>query len=701
MWTVLLFAASVSYWAFEPVAAPPPPESASEWIRTPVDAFVLDALEAQGLEPSRELERERLLRRVYLDLTGLGPTPAEARLFLDDTSPRAYEALVERLLASPHYGERWALKWLDVVRYSDTDGFERDHFRTDAWRYRDYVVRSFNSDKPYDRFVREQIAGDELYPGDTQALIATGFNGAGPRHVVSGNQDPEEARQEVLTEMTIGVGQVFLGLTVHCARCHDHKFDPILQKDYYQLQAFFSGSEIAERNLAQVEELTTYEAALAEHEGWLEPIRAEIKAIEEPYRRQIVAEKRAQLEPEFLAALELPKKLRNDDQARMAEEAEDQIKAAWYEVVARIPRDEKERRAGLRARMHAIDLERPHPPKGAYAVANLEEPEPTHVLKIGDHRHPQEQVGPDFLSALDDYGAGAPPKTAAGRRSALARWLTEKEHPLTARVMANRIWEFRMGRGLVPDPNNFGLLGGGASHPELLDYLAAHFVESGWSVKALDRMIVLSSAYRQAATIDPSKAEEDPDNKFYWRANQRRLEAEMIRDNVLAASGRLVREVGGRPVRVPIEQEVYDLIFTEAEPDNLWPVTPDLSQHRRRSLYLLNRRTVRLPMLANFDQPDTMTSCAVRTSSIHALQALSLLNSDFVQAEANSFAERLKGDCGPDRECAVKRGYELTLARAPDNEEMESAVEFLGAPDTELADFCLALLNRNEFVYRP
>jgi len=699
VWIVALLAASVSYWAFEPVADPSPPETSSAWVRTPVDAFVLETLHREGLTPSAELERERLVRRVYLDLTGLGPTPEQARAFIDDDSPRAYERLVEQLLASPHYGERWALKWLDVVRYSDTNGFELDGFRQDAWRYRDYVVESFNADKPYDRFVREQVAGDELYPGDAAALIATGFNGAGPRHVVGGNQDPEEARQEVLTEMTIGVGQVFLGLTVHCARCHDHKFDPIKQTDYYQLQAFFSGSEIAERNLARVQELNAYEAALQAHEERLKPIREAIKKIEEPYRAMIEAEKRAALAPEFAAALSKPERLRSDDEARMAEEAADQIKVAWYETVARIPEDLKIERKALREQMHAIDLERPEPPAGAYSLANLEEPEPTHVLKIGDYRHPQQQVEPGYLSALDDYGAAPPPKTAAGRRAALARWLTEDEHPLTARVMANRVWEFRMGRGLVADPNNFGLLGGGASHPELLDYLARYFVESGWSVKALDRMILLSSAYRQSAAIDPAKAEKDPDNQFYWRADRRRLEAEMIRDNILAASGRLEREIGGRPVRVPIEQEVYDLIFTEAEPDNLWPVTPDESQHRRRSLYLLNRRTVRLPMLANFDQPDTMTSCAVRPSSTHALQALSMLNSEFVQAEAAAFAERIEATCGQDAACAVERGYAWTLARAPDDDESASAQAFL--KEGELTDFCLALLNRNEFVYRP
>ena len=270
MWAVILFAASVSYWAFEPVAAPPQPESTSTWVRTPVDAFVLDALQKEGLEPSHDLERERLLRRVYLDLTGLGPTPAETRAFLDDASPRAYEALVERLLASPHYGERWALKWLDVVRYSDTDGFERDGLRTDAWRYRDYVVRSFNNDKPYDRFVREQVAGDELYPGDAEALIATGFNGAGPRHVVGGNQDPEEARQEVLTEMTVGVGQVFLGLTVHCARCHDHKFDAISQKDYYSLFGTIKGARPTQRAIDS-------DAVLEMHGYELLSLKAEIR----------------------------------------------------------------------------------------------------------------------------------------------------------------------------------------------------------------------------------------------------------------------------------------------------------------------------------------------------------------------------------------------------------------------------------------
>ncbi len=587
------------YWAFQPVANPAAPAIASDWVRTSVDAFVLAELRKNDLEPSEPIDERRLVRRLYLDLVGLPPTAEQVEAFVGDDDPRAYENLVERLLDSPHYGERWALKWLDVVRYADTNGFELDAFRTDAWRYRDYVARAFNQDKPFDRFVQEQVAGDELFPGDADALIATGFNGAGPRHVVGGNQDKEEARQEVLTEMTIGIGQVFLGLTVQCARCHDHKFDPIQQADYYRLQSFFAGTEIAERNLAPTDEIVAYEAALKAHEARLEPIREQLEQIEKPYREQATALKREKVAAEFLAVLEIPEKRRTEEQKRLAEEAEDQLKAAWYDVVALIPEDVKARRQALRDRMHAIELERPDPPRGAYAVKNLGEAPPTHVLKVGDYRYPLDAVEPGFLSALEGYGVDAP-DGPEGRRAALARWLTSADNPLTARVMANRVWEFRMGRGLAPDPNNFGLLGGGISHPELLDHLASRFRAMGWSVKALDRMIVLSSAYRQSAEIDPAKAEKDPDNKLYWRAHRRRLEAETIRDSVLAAAGRLNREVGGKPVLVPIDRTIYDLIFTEAEPDNLWPVTPDESQHRRRSLYLLNRRTVRLADVGEF-----------------------------------------------------------------------------------------------------
>jgi len=692
-----------SYWAFQKPQEQAAPQSDSPWIRTAVDAFVLEKLEAKKLTPSPELDKRRLVRRLYLDLWGLPPTPEQVRAFLEDDSPRAYENLVEELMSSPHYGERWAQKWLDVVRYADTNGFEGDKERPHSWRYRDYVVQSFTEDKPYDRFVQEQIAGDELFPGDEQALIATGFLRAGPRHVVSGNTDKEMLRQELMVEMAGGVGSAFLGLTVHCARCHDHKFDPILQSDYYQLQAFFAPVELEEIPLASAEETEAYEKAVEAHEARLKPIKAALKELEKPYQEKAYEISKAQLEPELLAALEKPEDQRTAEEAQLAKDAKSQAKVPWYDLLKQIPEDVKAERAQLRRKMHAIELERPSPPRAAFAVRNTNEEVPaTHILAIGDHKHPLGEVDPGFLSAVSDFGFEVP-LGAEGRRSALARWLTHPDHPLTARVMVNRIWQFRMGAALTDDPNNFGLLGGAnPSHPEMLDYLATTFIDMGWSVKAIDRMILLSSAYRQSAEIDPAKAEVDADNKFYWRANRVRLSGEAIRDSALAAAGKLNLEIGGAPIRIPIEQEIYDLIFTEGEPDNLWPVTPDVAQHSRRSLYLLNKRTVRLPLLANFDQPDTMTSCAVRSRSTHALQALTMLNSDFAQDASKSFAERLASVCGQDdAACQVETAWDLALARPPDEKERALAVEFLEDPSTRLADFCLALLNRNEFVYRP
>ena len=692
---------SSEYWSFRPPTRPEPAAVRTAWASNPIDAFVRQGLREHGLRPSPEASKERLLRRVCLDLTGLPPTPEQAASFLSDPSPHAYERLVDSLLASPHYGERWAQKWLDVVRFADTDGFERDGYREHGWRYRDYVVGAFNSDKSYDRFVREQVAGDELFPTSNESLVATGFHGAGPRHVISGNQDKEEARQEVLTEMALGVGQGLLGLTVQCARCHDHKFDPISQEDYYRLESFFGATELKDLPIASEEEVAAQEKAVAEHEAQVEPLKAQLKEIEEPFNAQVRERKRAALEPAFAAALEVAEDDRTEEQARLAKEAESQISPVWYEIVPLMPQDTRRHRAALRQQLHALELHRPDPPAAAFAVANLEEVQPSHVLQGGDYRRKGKAVTPGFPQAVGTLGLEAP-SAGPGRRSALARWLTSERNPLVARVMVNRIWEFRMGRGLMQDPNNFGLLGGMPTHPQLLDALALRFASEGWSVKAIDRLIVLSSAYRQSSEIDPKQSAIDPDNRWYWRAHRRRLSGEAIRDSALAASGRLNRSLAGRPVRIPIEREVYDLIFTEAEPDNLWPVTPDRHQHDRRSLYLLNKRTVRLPFLANFDQPDTMTSCSVRQTSTHALQSLSLLNSDFMQDQSRSLAGRILRHCGEsDTDCQVSRAFEFALARQPSAAERALAGSFLRSGSHALDDFALVLLNRNEFVYRP
>jgi hypothetical protein len=685
-----------NWWAFQKPVRAPLPAVSSDWIRTPIDAFILAGLRTKNLAPSAALGRERLLRRVTYDLTGLPPSPEELDQFLRDRSANAYEKQVDRLLASPHYGERWALRWLDVVRYADTNGYEADAERSHAWRYRDYVVDSFNRDKPYDRFIREQIAGDEIYPGNTEALIATGFHRCGPIHLVGGNQDKEVTRQEVLTEMTSSIGSVFLAMTVGCARCHNHKFDPILQSDYYGLQAIFAATDGKDIDIYTPAQKEAFESAKQEYEARLKPIQQQIDQIEKPYR-ELIRERRTQkLEPRFRQALEIPKAQRTPEQAQLAKDAEDQIKPAWDELVGALSAEDRSRRAALRAQLHVVEATKPEPLPAAYAVANQDKAPPTFILQVGDVKHKLGQVEagiPLVLRSGDSAGYQPAPRTA------LANWLASPDNPLTARVMVNRIWQFRMGSGLVRTPNDFGVLGDRPGyHRTLLDWLSTEFMERNWSVKAIDRLIVLSNTYRQSAVDDPVKSKADPENRFYWRMNRKRMEAETIRDSVLAVAGTLNPRLGGRPVRIPIEPEVYDLIFTEGERDGLWPVAPESEQYSR-SLYLLNKRSLRLPLMMAFDQPDTMTSCPVRPTSTHALQALTLFNSDFMQQQSAKFAARLDRESGGSVDQKLRRAYKLALARPPRPVELTMGKQFLRSGN--LPDFCLALLNRNEFVYIP
>jgi len=692
-----------SWWAFQKPIRAPAPEVGDAWARNSIDKFILEGLRSKNLAPSPPISLERLIRRVTYDLTGLPPSPAEVDSFLNDRSGEAYERLVDRLLSSPHYGERWALRWLDVVRYADTNGYEGDAERAQAWRFRDYVVRSFNTNKPYDRFIREQIAGDEIYPGDTDALIATGFHRCGPIHLSGGNQDIEANRQEVLTEMTSSIGSVFLGLTVGCARCHNHKFDPILQSDYYRLQAIFAGVESKDINIYTPAQKTAHEAEVLAYEARLKPLQSQIDEIERPYRQTLREQRVQKLEPKYRAALDIPKEQRNPEQTQIAKDAEDQIKLAWNDVVDALSAEDRARRAKLREQLHAVQATKPAPLPAAFAVGNLDKAEPTFILQVGDPKHKLGQVEPGIPLVLDPLAPGArttAPEEAAGRRTILANWLASAENPLAARVMVNRIWQFRMGTGLVRTPNDFGLLGDRPGyHKKLLDWLAVAFVEGNWSVKAIDRLIVMSSTYRQSAVPHAEKSAIDPDNRFYWRMNRKRMEAETIRDSVLAVAGTLNADIGGRPVRVPIEPEVYDLLFTEGERDGLWLLSPEREQ-TRRSLYLLNKRGLRLPMMSAFDQPDTMTSCPIRPTSTHALQALTLFNSDFMQQQSGKLAARLERECGASADCELRQAYKLALARLPHKAELTMGRQFLRSGG-RLSDFCLALMNRNEFVYVP
>jgi uncharacterized protein DUF1553/uncharacterized protein DUF1549/cytochrome c len=731
-----------SYWAFRKPSRPQIPKVKNRsWGRTPIDAFILSKLEKKGLQPSAPADKRTLIRRVTFDLTGLPPTPAEINAFVSDKSPDAYRKVVKRLLESPRYGERWAQHWLDVVRFGETNGFELDAEREQSWRYRDYVVKSLNDDKPYDRFITEQIAGDELDPNSFEMRVATGFLRAGPQHVVAGNQDLAVNRQEWLTEVMFSVGNGIMGMTVGCARCHDHKFDPIPQADFYRLQAFFAASDNYDFKRPAKEQEQAYAAAVKAHREKLKPILDQIAAIEKPYREKLTAAKRAGLEPRFAGALNKEEKLRNDEEKRLAKEAQSMLEIKWNELVASISPEDRETRAALRRRMRNIELYAPDPLPKALAVADTLNPIPQmNILKGGDPHRPGDAVRPRFPSVtLPD---GAPPEAgiepvqigefkSTGRRLALAQWLTAPDNPFTARVMVNRLWHYHFGRGIVATPNDFGRNGQQPTHPELLDWLAFEFSQSqGWSLKRMTEMMVLSNAYQQSSAIDVVKSKVDPDNKLLWRMNRQRLDAESIRDAVLAADGNLTEQLGGPSIKVPLEPEVYDTIFTEYEPDNLWPVHPDPRQHTRRSLYLIRKRNVRLPLLVAFDAPDLMAVCGARQTSVHALQSLTLMNSEFMLQQSRALAERLFKEAGAGERAMISRLYELTLARKPRPDELRLTQNFLkeqaslirdrlarGEPVSKpqdlpkgpksmgeataaaWVDLCLATMNLNEFVY--
>jgi hypothetical protein len=685
--------------------------------------FILARLEKAGLRPSPAAGRAALLRRVTFDLTGLPPTPRELADFLQDTRTDAYVRVVDRLLASPHYGERWAQHWLDVARYAESNGYEGDAERPHAYHYRDYVVRSLNADKPFDRFVTEQLAGDLLASGAparerAELLVAAGFNRCGPVHQVGGNVDLIALRQETLTEMTGGVGSAFLGLTVACARCHDHKFDPVSTRDYYRLQAFFTAARPREIDLTAPADRQAHARRVEEWNARAAPIRQELTRLEAPYQQRLAAAKKARLEEPYRAALAADPKKRTPEQKKLAELAQMMIKVSWDELVDALSPADRQRRAELRQRLHELEARKPHPPPQAWTLEEGREARNAHVLKRGDPHKPGALVSPAFPPALGAEAPARPAKDGGLDRLDFARWLTRPDHPLTARVIVNRLWQHHFGQGLSRTPNDFGLRGEAPTHPELLDWLACELVAHGWSLKHLHRLMVLSSTYQQTSSVAGSRAGNpqlaDPDNRLLWRMNRQRLDGEALRDSVLAVAGTLNRRLGGPVVRVPLEPEVYELIFTEGEPDGLWPANPDPREHARRSLYLFHKRNVRLPLFEAFDQPDTLTSCPVRAVSTFAPQALILLNGPFMQEQSRALAGRLLWEAGPGNAARVEWAYRLALARPPRPVELRTSLEFLdaqaellrtgtsGVADpaaAALADFCLALLNRNEFLY--
>jgi hypothetical protein len=503
----------------------------------------------------------------------------------------------------------------------------------------------------------------------------------------------------VLTEIATNVGQTFLGMTINCARCYNHKFDPILQADFYGLQAIFAGAKGKDVENASADQKAAWQERQKAYQERLTPVEDALKAVAKPYEQRIVEDRKSKLDPTLLGAYNTPKDERTAEQKRLAADADAQVKPTWDEVVATMPPDVKAERARLRERLHQVEATAPDPLPTAYAFVSTGEAAPqSYVLRMGDPHSRLDPVEPSVPFVMSaGYQVPAP---SPGRRMAFANWLASPDNPLTARVMVNRIWQFRMGTGLVRTPNDFGTMGDKPDSHALLDWLAAEFVARGWSTKSVDRLIVTSAAYRQSSADDEAKSKIDPQNRLFWWMNRKRLHGEMIRDATLAIAGTFNPKMGGRPVRILIEPEVYDLIFTEYERDGLWPVDPDKRGQNRRGIYLYNKRSVRLPMLSAFDQPDAITSCPVRPVSTHALQSLSLFNSSFMQEVSQSFAARLEGACSQDRSCQIETAWGLALSRPPHTEEKRLAREFFQSGGA-LPDLCLALFNRNEFIYVP
>ncbi len=730
-----LTAADRAHWAFVPPKRPPVPAGEAH----PIDAFIRVKLAEKKLKPSPESDRATLIRRLTFDLHGLPPTPDEVEAFVKDTAADAYEKVVDRLLASPHFGERWAQHWLDLVRFAESNGFEIDSDRPHAWKYRDYVIRSFNDDKPYDRFLTEQLAGDLLAKDKTgkdaeELWVATGMHRCGPIQVVAGNVDPAENRQEQLTEMVNGVGSAVLGLTLACARCHDHKFDPISAGDYYRMQAFFAGARYRDVDFASKDERDAFNKAQAEVKAKLEPLKAKVAKLDAPYRAKVREAKLAKQPEAVRTAVSTPADKRTAEQKKLVKDAEPVLKVTWDEVLEVMSDADRASRAGRKREMEKVEEALLPPPSAAWAVAADKTDPPTHVLKRGDVRKKLSAIPPGFVRVA--AAQAGEPKT----RLDLAQWLTDPAHPLTARVTVNRLWQHHFGRGIVNTPNDFGTRGDKPTHPDLLDWLAVELVEptisasggrqppvgepkkqgadaprspgTAWSLKRLHKLMVMSKTYRQVSDT-PVSAEAraaDPENELLGRMNRRRLDAEAIRDALLTASGELNRAAYGRSVRVPLEKEVYDLLFTEDEPDGLWRVTPDARQHTRRSIYLFAKRNVRQPLLEAFDQPDTLGPCAARGTSTFAPQALILMNGPVGREAAAKLAELVASAKSPaDRVTAI---YARALGRPPRAAEATAAVAFLTSqaellrkekaadPDrAALVDLCLAVFNVSEFVY--
>ena len=676
-----------TWWAFQSPVRPAGPD---------IDHFVNVKLQEKGLKRAASADKQTLIRRATFDLHGLPPSNEEIQAFLADGNPNAYAKLIDKLLASPRYGEKWGKHWLDLARYGDTSGFEQDPYLLYSWRYRDYVVKSFNDDKPYDRFIKETIAGDELYPEEPEAQQGTGFYTVGANRDMLFKQEKEN-RVETLTDFTDTTAGVFLGLTVGCARCHDHKFDPIPQRDYYRLQAVFM-PHVKTRVFLHYNGARGYDLNENTRTFRLQELGSQMMALLDPHRKVLREATLAKMSPEVALAFHTADDQKTPEQKKITDQFQKEVEPTDAQVFAVLSKDEQERLDAIEKKLVAMYKNfQPGPFSPGLTDLSRESPRSFMPPKGGSEG---EEVFAGYPTAVGGGDIPPAPLTAetSHRRQGLAEWIASPANPLTARVMMNRVWQFHFGRGLVATPSDFGTRAT-ASNRELLDWLATEFVQQKWSFKAMHRLIMNSDTYRQSSKPSPKALESDPDNTLVSYYTRRRLEAEEVRDSILAASGALNLKMGGRPV-VPTlaTEELYGM----SQPlNNAWIVTEDTREHDRRTIYMIARRNFRMPLLEAFDQPEGVLSCARRDSSTTAPQSLSLLNGRFTLAQATVLASKLATEADP-----VTAAWQSLFGRNPESFEAERMNKFLaqqtlhlGSKPAALTELARGLFNLNEFLY--
>ncbi len=708
---------AASHWAFRALETPALPTVADKnWGRNAVDAFIGRRLEQEGIKPAKEADPRTLLRRLYFNLIGLPPTPEEAAAFAADPSDQAYRVIVEQLLSRSQYGERWGRHWLDVVRYAESNGYERDTTKEAAWRYRDWVINAFNRDLPFDQFVTAQIAGDEIPGSDAESQIATTFLRLGSWD--DEPADPAVDRWDQLDDVLGSTATAFLGLTIRCACCHDHKFEPFTQRDYYRLAAVFSalkrpqvGQKELTRPAGTPRELAVYRAAMNRVDEKIEPFQRDIRGIEQRILKRIV-EKQSAEDLSWYNHVETVLAFKKDPLKR------DYLERGLVtrfnrrledEICDEATLDEQAEIEGLEREIAKLDATRPAAPPNSYVwYEDDPEPPPTHVLLRGDVTAPGDVVEPGVPAVFGNvpYRVLDVGWRSTGRRLGLARWITDPDNPLPARVMVNRLWQWHFGEGLAASENDFGVMGQRPSHPELLDYLAAEMLRSGGSIKHLQRLIVNSAAFRLSSdwTAQNSK---DPDNRWLSRWKPRRLDSDAVRDAMLAVSGKLNLKMGGPSIYPKLSQAVLE---GQSRPGDGWETSTD-EEASRRSVYIFIKRSLAVPELEMLDAPDNAESCEQRRVSTTGPQALTFLNGDFAVEAANELARRVVREAGDDPSRQVRRAFELVYGRPPGPEETRAVLDFLrGRPGEQeqgstaektaaIEGLMPVLLNSNEFFY--